>query len=77
MQLEIFSDEELKKFLHYAYNDEATWLSNKVLFDSSVSEPDLKVTYMRSIMTLASPVHDDEKRYISPQDSEAEQKSKA
>ena len=54
--------------LKQATSDQEMWKAFRALFDIKVDKDNLKVTYMRSMMTLAGPVGGQDKRYESVED---------
>ena len=54
--------------LKQATANQEMWKGVKALFDIKVDKDNLKVTYMRTMMTLAGPVGGQDKRYESVED---------
>ena len=68
------TDDELNEVLRKAISNFETWKQYKILFDKNLNQETLKVTYMRSILTLAGPIGSSSKRYASLEDDEDSQK---
>ena len=68
------SQDEILDVLSKASSNFELWKQFKSLFDKEVSAENLTVKYMRSIMSLAGPIGDPNKRYESLDDDEEAQK---
>ena len=49
--------------------NQEVWSPYSILFDFHISEENLKVRYLRSILTLAGPILEADKRYESIEDN--------
>ena len=68
------SQEEILEVLQKASSNFELWKQFKSLFDKEVNAENLTVTYMRSILSLAGPIGDPNKRYKDLDDDEDVQK---
>lgn len=73
-KLEDMSEEELLEVLSNAVSNLPLWKQFKGLFNKEVNADNLKVSTMRSILSLAGPIGDPDKRYENLDDDKEAQK---